>query len=110
MINITDAAVNKILANLSRRGKGVGIRIVLNTTGCSGYSTAIEFLDEILDTDVVYEKDGAIIAIDKSIESILIGSTIDYERNGLNEGFSVSVPNECSRCGCGKSFRLSGSD
>lgn len=110
MITITDAAANKILANLSRRGKGVGIRIMLNTTGCSGYSTAIEFLDEILDTDVVYQKGEAIVAFDKSIEAILIGSTVDYERNGLNEGFSVSVPNECSRCGCGKSFRISGSE
>jgi len=108
MIIVTDTAHKKIKQNLERRGKGVGIRLGVKTTGCSGLAYTIEYVDnytaEVGVTNFA-QKDFVILVDAKSLV-YLNGLTMDWVRNGLNEGFDFINPNERDRCGCGESFRV----
>jgi len=108
MIAITDKATNKIKQTLAKRGKGLGIRIGVKTTGCSGLAYVLEYVDnyepEVGVTNFA-QKDFILLVDEKSLV-YLNGLNIDYVRNGLNEGFEFSNPNERDRCGCGESFRV----
>ena len=106
MISITDKATNKVKQTLAKRGKGLGIRIAVKTTGCSGLAYVLEYVDQPLIEDVKIECDGCALYIDPKSCAYLQGMTIDYVRNGLNEGFEFRNPNERDRCGCGESFRV----
>ena len=106
MISITDKATNKVKQTLAKRGKGLGIRIAVKTTGCSGLAYVLEYVDQPLIEDVKIECDGCVLYIDPKSCAYLQGMTIDYVRNGLNEGFEFRNPNERDRCGCGESFRV----
>lgn len=108
MITVTDTASKKIIANLARRGSGVGIRVGVKTTGCSGLAYTLEYVDK-------YEAEAGVtnfaqpefcVLIDAKALAYLDGMTVDWIRNGLNEGFDFSNPNERDRCGCGESFRV----
>ena len=108
MITLTDKASNKIKQTLAKRGKGLGIRIAVKTTGCSGLAYVLEYVDKNeAEVGVVnfIQKDFIVLVDEKSLV-YLKGLTIDYVRNGLNEGFEFSNPNERDRCGCGESFRV----
>ena len=108
MITLTDKASNKIKQTLAKRGKGLGIRIGVKTTGCSGLAYVLEYVDKNeAEVGVVnfIQKDFIVLVDEKSLV-YLKGLTIDYVRNGLNEGFEFSNPNERDRCGCGESFRV----
>jgi iron-sulfur cluster assembly protein len=108
MIIVTDLAKRKIKQLLERRGKGVGIRIGVKTTGCSGLAYTLEYIDEYVYEQGVTnfaQNDFAILVDAKSLV-YLNGLTIDWVRNGLNEGFEFVNPNERDRCGCGESFRV----
>jgi iron-sulfur cluster assembly protein len=108
MITVTDTASKKIKQNLEKRGKGVGIRIGVKTTGCSGLAYTLEYVDEyIYETGVTNfaQKDFAVLVVAKSL-AYLNGMTMDWVRNGLNEGFEFINPNERDKCGCGESFRV----
>jgi iron-sulfur cluster assembly protein len=107
MITITDTARNKIQRLLDKRG-GVGIRLAVKTTGCSGLAYVLEYVDEHTadDTTINYAQHGFSVIVDKRHEVYLSGMTVDYVRQGLNEGFEFSNPNERDRCGCGESFRV----
>jgi iron-sulfur cluster assembly protein len=108
MITVTDTASKKIKQNLEKRGKGVGIRIGVKTTGCSGLAYTLEYVDEyIYETGVTNfaQKDFAVLVDAKSL-AYLNGMTMDWVRNGLNEGFEFINPNERDKCGCGESFRV----
>ncbi len=108
MINLTDLAYSKIKELLTKRGKGVGIKIGVKTTGCSGLAYVLEYIDKVdYDPTIILAgvKDVAIV-IDKKSEPYLKGLTIDYVKKGLNEGFEFINPNERDRCGCGESFRI----
>lgn len=108
MITVTDTAAKKIKQNLAKRGKGVGIRIGVKTTGCSGLAYVLEYVDsyepEVGVTN--FAQNDFIILIDEKSLVYLDGLTMDWVRNGLNEGFDFSNPNERDRCGCGESFRV----
>ena len=106
MITVTDKATNKVKQTLAKRGKGIGIRIGVKTTGCSGLAYVLEYVDQPLNEDMRIECDGCTLFIDPKSCAYLQGMTIDYVRNGLNEGFEFRNPNERDRCGCGESFRI----
>ena len=106
MISVTEAAARKIKQNLQRRGTGVGIRIGVRTTGCSGLAYVLEYVDQSEVTDQVFEIDTFKIVVDPKSLSIVDGITVDYVRQGLNEGFEFINSNEKDRCGCGESFRI----
>lgn len=106
MIEVTEIANKKIKEALSQRGKGLGIRVGVKTTGCNGYAYTLEFVDEKGKYDNVFEKDGYAIFVEEKALVFLEGITMDYVKNGLNEGFDYINPREKSRCGCGESFEL----
>lgn len=106
MISITEKAAKKIQQTIQRRGKGIGIRIGVKTTGCSGLAYVLEYVDVINDTDQCIECNNCKIFIDPKSCPYLEGVVIDYVRQGLNEGFEFKNPNERDRCGCGESFRI----
>ena len=108
MINLTESAINRIKKNIEKRGKGVGIRISVRTTGCSGLAYVLEYVDEYVAeigvTNYAFNDFG--VFIDAKSAAYLEGMTVDFVRQGLNEGFEFSNPNERDRCGCGESFRV----
>lgn len=106
MISLTDTAAKKIKQQLTKRGKGLGIRIGVKTTGCSGLAYVLEYVDQHVSTDKHINCLDCNIYIDEKACPYLQGMTIDYVRNGLNEGFEFLNPNERDRCGCGESFRI----
>jgi iron-sulfur cluster assembly protein len=108
MITVTDTASKKIQQQLKRRGKGVGIRIGVRTTGCSGLAYTLEYVDEYTAEVGVtnFGHQEFILLVDAKSLAYLDGLTMDWVRNGLNEGFDFINPNERDRCGCGESFRI----
>jgi iron-sulfur cluster assembly protein len=106
MITITNKASNKVKQTLTKRGKGLGIRIGVKTTGCSGLAYVLEYVDQPMPEDIKIDCDGCSLYVDPKSCVYLQGMTIDYVRNGLNEGFEFRNPNERDRCGCGESFRI----
>lgn len=106
MITLTDAASSKIQKTLINRGRGLGIRIGVKTTGCSGLAYVLEFVDTVRPEDHCVDFDLCKIYIDPKSTAYVSGTTIDFVRQGLNEGFEFINPNERDRCGCGSSFRV----
>jgi iron-sulfur cluster assembly protein len=108
MISITETAAEKIKSQLQKRGKGVGIKLGVKTTGCSGLSYTLEYVDEYIDDmlTINYAQKDFVVLVDKKSDIYLTGLTMDWIRNGLNEGFDFKNPNERDRCGCGESFRV----
>jgi iron-sulfur cluster assembly protein len=105
-VGLTEAAARHITRFLSRRGKGVGVRLGVKTTGCSGLAYKIEYADDIEPEDVVFEEQGVKILVDPKSLPYIDGTELDFVREGLNEGFKFNNPNERDRCGCGESFRI----
>jgi iron-sulfur cluster assembly protein len=105
-ISLTESAANRVKTFLEKRGKGVGVRLGVKTTGCSGMAYTIEFADEIEDTDKVFEENGIKILINPKSLVYLDGTELDFGKEGLNEGFQFKNPNEKDRCGCGESFTV----
>lgn len=103
-ITITEAAARHVQSFLSNRGKGLGIRLAVRTSGCSGMAYEMEFVDELHDEDQVFEDHGVKVVVDPKSLVYLDGTEVDYAREGLNEGFKFSNPNAKSECGCGESF------
>lgn len=108
MITVTDTASKKIKQNLDKRGKGLGIRVGVRTTGCSGLAYTIEYVDEYTSEVGVtnFGHEEFVLLVDTKSLAYLNGLTMDWVRNGLNEGFDFINPNERDRCGCGQSFRV----
>jgi iron-sulfur cluster assembly protein len=108
MITVTDTASKKIKQNLERRGRGVGIRIGVRTTGCSGLAYVLEYVDSLAyEVGVTnYARPDFAVLVSAKDEPYLNNLIIDWVRNGLNEGFDFTNPNERDRCGCGESFRV----
>ena len=105
-ITITEAAANRVQAFLTNRGKGLGIRLSVRTSGCSGMAYEMEFVDEVQEDDQVFEDRGVQVVIDPKSLVYLDGTEVDYAREGLNEGFKFNNPNAKSECGCGESFNV----
>jgi iron-sulfur cluster assembly protein len=106
MITVTNTASKKIQQQLIKRGKGIGLRIGVKTTGCSGLAYVLEYVDNPLPEDVCVDCVGCKLFVDPKSCVYLQGLEIDFVRNGLNEGFEFRNPNERDRCGCGESFRV----
>ena len=106
MITVTDTAAKKIKQNLDRRGSGIGIRIGVRTTGCSGLAYVLEYVDKINSDDTVFDSNNVRVIVDGKSLPILGDLDVDYVRQGLNEGFEFTNPQEKDRCGCGESFRI----
>ncbi len=106
MIALTEKASTQIQRSLESRGHGIGLRIAVRTSGCSGYAYLLEFVDKPTDTDIEILERGCNIYIDPKDTVYLRGLTIDYVKKGLNEGFEFLNPNEKARCGCGESFTV----
>lgn len=106
MLTVTTKAAEKIKQNLAKRGTGIGIRVGVRTTGCSGLAYILEYVDETWEGSTSFRQDGFSIIVDNKDLPIVDGIEIDYVRQGLNEGFEFINPNERDRCGCGESFRV----
>lgn len=106
MISLTEIAAQKVITILSKRKKGLGIRLGVKTTGCSGLAYTLEFVDNPNNEDHIFESNGAKVFIDSKSLPYVDGITIDYEKKNLNEGFAFTNPKEKDRCGCGESFRV----
>ena len=107
-IRFTDKAKQRIQDNLTKRGKGKGVKVGVRTTGCSGLAYTLEYVDNLDEKELYWlggDQDVMIVATKKDFV-YLEGMTIDYVRQGLNEGFEFINPNERDRCGCGESFRI----
>jgi iron-sulfur cluster assembly protein len=105
-VTMTEAAARHVNRFLSRRGKGVGVRLGVKTTGCSGLAYKLEFADEVAPEDVIFEDQGVKILVDPKSLPYIDGTQLDFVREGLNEGFKFNNPKERDRCGCGESFRV----
>ena len=106
MISLTKLAAEKVKTQLERRGKGLGIRVAVKTTGCSGLSYVIEYVDIPQPEDMSFVSHGIHVFVDPKSLVYVDGVEMDWVRNGLNEGFDFKNPNEKARCGCGESFTI----
>jgi iron-sulfur cluster assembly protein len=105
-IQLTDVAANRVLEFLEGRGKGIGLRLGVKTTGCSGMAYVIEFVDNIQADDSVFESNGVKIVVDAKSLIFIDGTEVDFAKEGLNEGFQFKNPNAKDECGCGESFTV----
>ena len=106
MITVTEQAAKKIKSNLTKRGSGIGIRIGVRTTGCSGLAYVLEYVDNTNDDDTVFNSNDVKVIVDGKSLPILGDLDVDYVRQGLNEGFEFNNPLAKDHCGCGESFRI----
>ncbi|ACT05978.1 MULTISPECIES: iron-sulfur cluster assembly protein IscA [Dickeya] len=105
-ISLSDSAAQRVNAFMANRGKGVGLRLGVRTSGCSGMAYVLEFVDELNTDDVVFEDKGVKVIIDGKSLVYLDGTELDFVKEGLNEGFKFNNPNVSSECGCGESFNV----
>ena len=105
-ITLTERAARHVAAFLTKRGKGVGLRLAVQTTGCSGMAYKLEFADAVDPSDALFESNGVKVLVDPRSLAYLDGTELDFVREGLSEGFRFNNPNEKDRCGCGESFRV----
>jgi iron-sulfur cluster assembly protein len=105
-ITLTENAARHVSNYLAKRGKGIGLRLGVRTTGCSGLAYKLEFADALNSEDQEFESRGIKVLIDPKSLAYLEGTELDYTREGLNEGFKFNNPNEKDRCGCGESFNV----
>jgi iron-sulfur cluster assembly protein len=105
-ITITEKAAKRVEKYLANRGKGVGLRLGVKTTGCSGMAYTLEFLDEANPEDTLYETRNVKIYVDPKSLVYIDGTELDFAREGLNEGFKFNNPNVKDECGCGESFTV----
>ncbi|MFA5490518.1 MAG: iron-sulfur cluster assembly protein IscA [Candidimonas sp.] len=105
-ITLTQQAADHITRFIQKRGKGMGLRLGVRTTGCSGMAYKLEYVDQPNDEDRVFESYGVKVFVDPKSIPYLDGTQLDYSREGLNEGFKFSNPNEKASCGCGESFTV----
>ncbi|GGY99851.1 MAG: iron-sulfur cluster assembly protein IscA [Shewanella fodinae] len=105
-ISMTPAAADRVRTFLQNRGKGIGLRLGLKTSGCSGMAYVLEFVDELNEDDEVFELNGVNIIVDAKSLIYLQGIELDFVKEGLNEGFKFNNPNAKGECGCGESFTV----
>ena len=105
-ITVTETAANRVNNFLTSRGRGVGVRLGVRTSGCSGMAYVLEFADEVSGDDVVFEDRGVKVIVDQKSLVYLDGTQLDYGKEGLNEGFKFNNPNVKAMCGCGESFNV----
>ena len=105
-VTLTENAARHVSNYIAKRGRGMGLRLGVKTTGCSGLAYKLEFADAPNPEDQEFESHGVKVLIDPKSLAYLEGTELDYTREGLNEGFKFNNPNEKDRCGCGESFHI----
>lgn len=105
-LTMSPSAVQHVQRHLANRGKGVGIRLGVKTTGCSGLSYVLEFVDSLAEEDIEFPQAGFSLIVDPKSLAYLDGTELDFVKEGLNEGFQFNNPNVKNECGCGESFHV----
>ena len=105
-ISLTSAAADRVQSFLGRRGHGVGLRLSVKKTGCSGFAYVVNYADEIGADDVVFEDRGVKVIVDRASLDYIDGTEVDFVKQGLNEAFRFRNPNVKGECGCGESFSV----
>ena len=105
-IHLTDSAADRVRQFLASRGHGLGLRLGVRKTGCSGFAYVINYADEVAPQDLVFEDRGVKVYVDPDSLPLIDGTTVDFVRQGLNEAFRFQNPNVTGECGCGESFNV----
>lgn len=105
-VSLSESAARHVSNFITKRGKGLGIRVGVRTSGCSGMAYKLEFVDEKHDEDLVFESHGVQVIVDPKSLPYIDGTELDFVREGLNEGFKFNNPNVKDACGCGESFNV----
>ena len=105
-ITLTESAATRVQKFLTQRGKGIGLRLGVRTSGCSGLAYTLEFVDDSLPDDCRFDSHGVTVLVDPKSFAILDGTELDFVREGMNEGFKFNNPNTKAQCGCGESFTV----
>jgi len=105
-ISLTQSAATRVRSFLAKRGRGVGLRIGVRKSGCSGYAYTIDYADAIDADDVVFDRDGVKVIVDPESLGLIDGTEVDFVKDGLNEAFKFRNPNVKGECGCGESFTV----
>ena len=105
-VTLTEKAASHVQGHLAKRGKGVGLRLGVRTSGCSGLAYRLEYADSVSPGDVQFESHGVKVVVDQKSLAFLEGTQLDYTKEGLNEGFKFNNPNVKDECGCGESFNV----
>lgn len=105
-VTLTEKAARQVKKHLDARGSGLGLRVAVKTSGCSGLAYALEFVDESSPEDQTFECHGVTLLVDPKSLAYMEGTELDYVREGLNEGFKFNNPNVKGECGCGESFTV----
>jgi iron-sulfur cluster assembly protein len=105
-ISLTESAANRVKSFLSTRGHGVGLRLGVRKTGCSGFAYVINYADEVNPSDLMFEDRGVKVYVDPSSIKLIDGTVVDFVKQGLNEAFRFLNPNVKGECGCGESFSV----
>jgi iron-sulfur cluster assembly protein len=105
-VSLTQSAARRVRSFLDRRGSGIGLRLGVRKTGCSGFAYVINYADRIEAGDVVFEDQGVTVVVDADSLPLIDGTEVDFVRQGLNESFRFRNPNTKGECGCGESFSV----
>ena len=105
-ISLTPAAADRVRNFLHARGQGIGLRLAVRKTGCSGFAYVINYADDVQPADVVFEDQGVKVFVDRDSLSLIDGTEVDFVKHGLNEAFKFRNPNVKGECGCGESFTV----
>jgi iron-sulfur cluster assembly protein len=105
-VSLTQSAADRIRSYLARRGRGVGLRVGVRKTGCSGYAYVVDYADSVGADDVVFEQGGVKVVVDPQSLALIDGTEVDFVKEGLNEAFKFRNPNVKGECGCGESFSV----
>jgi len=105
-ISLTPSAAARVRSYLEKRGHGLGLRVGVRKTGCSGYAYVVDYADSIGDEDAVFEEEGVRVIVDPKSLELIDGTEVDFVKDGLNEAFRFRNPNIKGECGCGESFNV----
>lgn len=105
-ISLTESAAERVRRHIAERGHGVGLRLGVKSSGCSGFSYVVDYADDVGSEDLVFDSHGVKVVVDRAHLSAVDGTQIDFVRQGLNEIFRFDNPNARAQCGCGESFSV----
>jgi iron-sulfur cluster assembly protein len=105
-ISLTESAANRVRTHLAARGKGLGLRLGVRRTGCSGFAYRVDYADDTQPTDVIFEDRGIRVFVDADSLEMVDGTVVDFVKQGLNESFRFTNPRARGQCGCGESFSV----
>ena len=105
-ISLTESAAHRVRTHLEQRGNGIGLRVGIKKTGCSGFAYVVNYADSIQPDDAVFEERGVKVVVDAASLALIDGTTVDFVKQGLNEAFKFQNPKAKGECGCGESFNV----